>query len=499
MFTFQSQAYYQQIAESLTYPTKAFINNEFSDSKSGKTFATYNPATQEKMADIAQCQKEDLDEAVFRAEEAFDRGDWSDIHPAERKKVLLRWAQLMEDHLDELAVLESLDSGKPIKECVQCDLPETIACLRWYAYAAENYFDTVSKTDSNTLSLVVTEPMGVVATVLPWNFPLMMLAWKVGPALAVGNSMIVKPAELTSLTTLKVAELARCAGLPEGVLNVLPGLGEEVGREIGVHQGIDAVSFTGSTEVGRMFLNYSAQSNLKEITLECGGKSPSVVLSDADNLSHIAEQVAYAAFWNMGENCSANSRLIVHRSLKESLLTEIISKVKRDWKVGNPLDPSSALGAMVSHQHFEKVMGYIQLGHEQNLTCALGGQALADLPGYFIEPTIFTDVSPSSALAQEEIFGPVLSVVVVDSDEQALAQANNTPYGLHASVYSKDLTRALQASKRIKAGTVSINGYSEGDMSTPFGGFKQSGFGGRDKGFEAFRQYTQTKTIWATL
>ena len=339
--------------------------------------------------------------------------------------------------------------------------------------------------------MIVREPVGVVAAVLPWNFPLLMLAWKIGPALAAGNSVIVKPAEQTSLTALRVAELAAQAGIPRGVLQVLPGDGPAVGEPLGLHAQVDMVSFTGSTETGKRFLRYSADSNLKKVVLECGGKNPAIVLDDAENLDLVAEHIVNAAFWNMGENCSANSRLIVHEAVKEPLLKCMLARV-RDWKTGDPLDPQNHLGALIDKDHCKKVASYLKSAKGKLLA---GGK----IDGSFAEPTIFDDVKRGDKLAREEIFGPVLSVITVGSFDEAIEIANDTDYGLAASVFTANGRRALRAARSIRAGTVTVNCYGEGDISTPFGGYKQSGFGGRDNGVHAHDQYTEIKTIWIDL
>lgn len=492
----QHQAY-KTIADELKFETKAYIHGEFTQSKQNKTFETFNPATGHKIADVTLCAEEELNQAVSKAREVFERGDWSSMHPNDRKKILLEWADKIEANKQELAVLESIDSGKPISDCLEGDIPETVECLRWYAGAVDKVFGEISPSGNDVLGMVVKEPVGVVGAVLPWNFPLLMMAWKIAPAIASGNSIIVKPAEQTSLSALYVAKLAHESSLPAGVFNVLPGFGEDLGKAIGLHNDIDVVSFTGSTEVGRLFLKYSAESNLKKITLECGGKSPSVVLAGAKNLDHVAEQVVNAVFWNMGENCTSNSRLIVHKQHKDDLVQKVIEKTKK-IKMGCPLNPENYLGAINSEEHFDKVVSYIEKGKAEGAKLIQGGSYQKE-NGLFIEPTIFNDVNPEMTTAKEEIFGPVLSILVAESDEQAVKMANNTSYGLQASLYTQDVSQALRVSKQLKAGSVSVNCYAEGDITVPFGGYKLSGFGGRDKGLAAFEQYTETKTIWIDL
>jgi gamma-glutamyl-gamma-aminobutyraldehyde dehydrogenase len=482
-----------------TFRTDAFIDGTFRPAASGARFATENPATGRQLAEVAAGDIEDIDIAVRAARRAFDAGVWSKRSPTERKQVLLRFADLLEANLQELAQLEALDAGKPITDCRDVDIPETVRTFRWYAEALDKVFDAVAPTGDDALGLIIREPIGVVGAVLPWNFPLMMAAWKAAPALASGNSLIIKPAELTSLSTLRMAELAAEAGIPDGVLSVVPGLGETAGQALGRHMDVDALSFTGSTEVGRMFLRYSSESNLKEIVLECGGKSPQVIMANPPDLDYVADQVLFAGFMNMGENCTCGSRLIVHRSVRDELIDKLVSKTA-DWPVGDPLDPATRIGPMIERPHLDKVLGYIEAGRAEGARVVVGGgRTLESSGGHFVEPTVFDDVSNSMKIAREEIFGPVISTIPFDTEEEAIAIANETSYGLAASLYTTDLDTAFRLARSIKAGTVSVNSYSEGDITTPFGGFKQSGFGGRDKGLEAFDQYTQKKTVWVTL
>jgi len=480
---------YKAIAAGLQFPTQAFIDGAFRPAISGRTFDTVNPSTGAVLAKVAACGPEDVDLAVARARDAFEDGRWSRLHPRDRKAALIRLAKLIRRDARELAVMESLDSGKTIHDCELVDLPETINCLIWHAELIDKIYDQVAPPSDNHIALVVREPVGVVGLVLPWNFPLLMLAWKIGPALAAGCSVIVKPAEETSLTALRIAELAIEAGIPAGVLNVLPGTGPEVGEPIGRHMDVDAVSFTGSAETGRRFLHYAAESNLKEVTLEMGGKNPAVVLDDAENLDRVAAHVVTGAFWNMGENCSAASRLIVQAGVKAALLDRILAHA-REWPMGDPLDPVNRVGALVSRAHFDKVCGYLEAG----ATVLMGGKAERG----FVEPTIL-EVARDARQAREEIFGPILSVLTVATYDEAIALANDTDFGLAASIFTADLKRALRGARAIRAGTVTVNSFGEGDVSTPFGGYKTSGFGGRDKGIQAHDQYTQVKTIWVDL
>jgi gamma-glutamyl-gamma-aminobutyraldehyde dehydrogenase len=480
---------YKAIARGLSLPTGAFIDGSFRPAIGGATFDTVNPATGEVLARVAACDGRDVDFAVAKARDAFEDGRWSRLHPRERKEVLIRLAKLIRRNARELAVMESLDSGKTIYDCESVDVPETVNCLTWHAELIDKIYDQVAPASDNHIAMIVREPVGVVGLVLPWNFPLLMLAWKIGPALAAGCSVIVKPAEETPLTTLRIAELVMEAGVPPGVLNVLPGSGEAVGEPIGRHMDIDAVSFTGSTATGRRFLRYAAESNLKEVTLEMGGKNPAVVLDDAENLDRVAAHIVNGAFWNMGENCSASSRLIVQKGVKDALLARIVAHA-REWPVGDPLDPVNRVGALVSEAHYAKVASYLGKGPK----VILGGKADKG----FVEPTIL-DVAPDARQAREEIFGPVLSVLTVGSFDEAIALANDTEYGLAASIFTANVKRAIRGARAIRAGTVTVNSFGEGDISTPFGGFKASGFGGRDNGIHAHDQYTQVKTIWIDL
>lgn len=438
---------------------------------------------------------QDIDAAVRTGRAALKSGVWSGLSPAQRKQAILRWADLMDEHAEELAALDCVDAGKPITECLNTDMPATLETFRWYAEAIDKCFGRIAPTGNNALGLIVKEPIGVVGAVLPWNFPAQMYAWKVAPALAAGNSVIVKPAELTSLSAYRMTQLAHQAGIPEEALMVVTGLGEIVGEALGRHMDVDMVSFTGSTEVGRYFLKYSAESNLKEIVLECGGKSPQIIFEDAD-LDGLVDDVLAAAFWNMGENCSCGSRMIVQANIEEDLLKRLKARMS-EWKVGLPTDESVKIGPMVEQAHFEKVKGFLDDAVAEGAKLTHGGRIHTELgSGWYVEPTIFTQVAAGSRLFSEEVFGPILAVTTFETEEQAIELANDSSYGLAASLYTNDVRRAQRVARAIQAGTVSINGFSEGDISTPFGGYKHSGFGGRDKGLEALDQYQQIKTIW---
>ena len=483
---------YRAIAQTMTLGGNAFIDGAARPAISAETFPTINPATGVEIARVAACAQADVDFAVRKARDAFEDGRWRNLAPAERKRVLIAFAKLIERNRHELAVLESLDSGKPVAECQTIDIHETINTIRWHAELIDKIYDNAAPVGQAAVALVVREPIGVVACVLPWNFPLLMMAWKIGPALAAGCSVLVKPAEETSLSALRLAELAFEAGVPAGVLNVVTGGGPEVGEPIGLHPDIDMVSFTGSTATGKRFLRYAADSNMKRVVLECGGKNPAVVFDDAEDLDLVAEQVVLGAFWNMGENCSATSRLIVHEKVKDDLLARIKAYM-REWRMGDPLDPSTRVGALVSPEHFAKVKSYIDRIKAENLSLVEGGKTEG---AAFVAPTVVAGVPRESVLFQEEVFGPLLSVTAFRSVSEAIALANDTTYGLAASIYTGNLRKALKTAREIRAGTVTVNCFGEGDITTPFGGFKESGFGGRDKSIFAHDQYTELKTIW---
>lgn len=483
-----------------TIRTRAFLDGDFVDAQDAATFQTRAPATGQVIAEISACTAQDVDRAVASARATFEDGRWSRLTPDQRGEILEAFADLIQEHLEELALTESIDAGKPITDCRDADLPDVIATFRWYAQAASKVFGKVSPTGPEALGLIVREPIGVVGAVLPWNFPASMLSWKLAPALAAGNSVVVKPPELASLTTLRLAELAVEAGLPAGVFNVVPGLGEVAGRAIGLHPDVDLVTFTGSTEVGREFLRYSADSNLKEVVLEMGGKSPQIVMpSWAGQLRTVAEDLAGAAFGNNGQNCTAGSRILVHSSIQEDLLRELAA-VTEAQVVGEPTEEATDLGPLIEQDALDRVLGYVEGARERGARIVTGGQrVLPETGGYFVAPTVITDLTSQDPVVKEEIFGPVVAVLPFETEEESIALADDTDYGLAATVWTKDVDQAIRMARAVRAGTVAVNGYSEGDMSTPFGGFRQSGFGGRDNGLEALEQYTQLKTIWFTV
>ncbi|MGC6517464.1 MAG: aldehyde dehydrogenase [Candidatus Puniceispirillaceae bacterium] len=482
---------YRALADEITLPQASHIDGSYHKG-SGPALTSTNPATGEILANFTMANEADVDFAVTKARDAFDKAIWANRHPSERKDILIKLAKLLKRNRHKMAVIESLDSGKPIRDCAAIDIPEAINTIIWHAEAIDKIYDDTAPVGQEALSVIVREPVGVVACILPWNFPLLMLAWKLGPALAAGNSLIVKPAEQTSLSALYLAELAHEAGIPRGVLQVLVGDGPTTGEAIGRHHDIDMVSFTGSTQTGKRFLTYAAESNMKEVTLECGGKNPAIVMDDADNLEAVAAHIANGAFWNLGQNCSATSRLIVHKDIKDSLCEKLSHHVK-EWRQGDPLDPSHKLGVLVDEAHHAKVQSYIDRAHKESLPI------IAKSAYEGIGPVIYDVPSNDCFLAQEEVFGPVLSVITVSSFDEAVRIANETSYGLAASLYTANIKHALRGARAIKAGTVTVNSYGEGDSTTPFGGYKQSGFGGRDNGLAAHDQFTQVKTIWLDL
>ena len=486
--------HWKTLQKNATFHDKMFINGQFVSAVSGDTFDNINPATRQLNASVANGNADDVNKAVAAARHAFNSGIWAGIPPSDRKAVLIKLADLIMDNMEELAVLETSDMGKPIGDATHIDIPGASAILKWHAEAIDKIYDEVAPIGGDTQATIRRQAVGVVAAVVPWNFPLDMAIWKLAPALAVGNSVIVKPSEDSPSSILRVAELAVQAGVPEGVLNIVTGLGPISGRALGEHMDIDCLAFTGSTVVGKQFLKYSGNSNMKAVYLECGGKSPNLIFADA-HIKRAAQKAAFGIFWNQGEVCSANSRILVEKSIKDRFIAEL-KQASKVWHPNNPLDPESKAGCIVNKKQHTKIKDYIQSGKQQ-AQLVFGGESMAiDGVEAYITPTVFDCSDNHNAdIFVQEIFGPVASLVTFDSEDEAVAIANNSIYGLAASVWTNSLQRAHRLSHKITAGTVSINTVDALSPMTPFGGFKQSGFG-RDLSLHAFDKYSQLKTVW---
>jgi gamma-glutamyl-gamma-aminobutyraldehyde dehydrogenase len=489
-------AYWQDKAATLSIEGRAFIDGEYRHAASGRTFDCLSPIDGKLLVKVADSAADDVDAAVAAARRAFDSHVWSGLNPRQRKAVLLRWAGLMREHLDELSLLETLDAGKPIGDTTSVDVPGAAYCVEWFAEAIDKIGGEVAPADHHLVGLVTREPIGVVAAVVPWNFPILMASWKFGPALAAGNSVVLKPSEKSPLTAIRIAQLAHEAGIPAGVFNVVPGAGEP-GKLLALHPDVDCLAFTGSTNVGKLIMQYAGQSNLKRVWLELGGKSPNIVMPDCADLGRAANAAAGAIFYNMGEMCTAGSRLLVHRDIKDVFLDKLIAAA-RGYTPGNPLDPKTSMGAIVDQVQLDRVLGYIEAGRAESKLLLGGGRVKQESGGYYIEPTIF-DTQADAKIAREEIFGPVLSVITFDTAEEAIRIANNSEYGLAAAVWTSNLTTAHEMARSLRAGTVWVNCYDEGgDMNFPFGGYKQSG-NGRDKSLHALEKYTELKSTLVRL
>lgn len=485
-------------ASDLKIDGRAFIGGKRLAAKGEETFECISPLDGRRIAQVARGKVADIDAAVSSARSAFDDGRWSGRAPAQRKRVLLRFAEKILAANEELALLETLDVGKPIKYSLSEDVTGAARCIAWYAEAVDKIYDEIAPTPKTGLALITREPMGVVGAIVPWNYPMLMASWKLGPALAAGNSVVLKPSEKSPLTALRLAELALEAGLPEGVFNVVPGFGQEAGEALALHMDVDAIGFTGSTRTGRRMLEYAGRSNLKRVYNELGGKSAFIVFPDFDDIPRAVQTVAASMFFNQGESCNAPSRVLVHESIADAFVKGV-TDMAAYFQPADPLDPSTEMGAIVDDAQLRTVLGYIDSGKSEGARIAVGGkQARNESGGYFVEPTVFDGVANSMKIAREEIFGPVMSIIRFKDEAEALKLANESDYGLHASVWSSNINRAHRVARALRAGTVHVNQYGEDDITVPFGGYKQSG-NGRDKSLHAFDKYTELKTTWVRI
>ncbi len=485
-------------AAALRIDGRALIDGQRRDAVSGETYACLSPIDGRTLGAVARGAAADIDAAVASARAAFADGRWAGKPPAVRKKLLQRFADKILGARDELALLETLDMGKPIQHALAVDVPSTARCIAWYAEAVDKVYDEVAPTGANALALITREPVGVVGAIVPWNYPMIMAAWKLGPALAAGNSVVLKPSEKSPLTALRLAELAVEAGIPPGVFNAVPGYGAEAGEALALHMDVDAIAFTGSTRTGRRMLEYASRSNLKRVYNELGGKSAFLVFPDFGDLQRAAVTVAGSMFFNQGESCNAPSRVLVHESIADEFVALVTAQVPK-YPPADPLDAATVMGALVDDTQLNTVMGYIEAGRAEGARCVAGGrQVRAESGGYYVEPTVFDGVSNGMKIAREEIFGPVLGVIRFKTEAEAVQLANNSSYGLQASVWSDNIHRAHRVARALRAGTVHVNQYDEDDITVPFGGVKQSG-NGRDKSLHAFDKYTELKTTWLRI
>jgi len=485
---------WEQAASALRPNGKALIGGRSIAALSGRVFDKITPIDGRVFAEVARGDSADIDAAVAASRASFEAGSWRQADPKTKKRVLRRFADLIRADIEHLALLETLDTGRPVLNAVNVDVPFAADCIEYYAEFADKLYDEVAPTGPDDLALIRREPLGVVAAIVPWNYPLIITAWKIGPALLAGNSVVLKPAEQSPLSAIRLGQLALEAGLPEGVLNVVPGFGEEAGKPLGLHADVDMISFTGSTEVGKLMLGYAGQSNLKRVSLECGGKSPHVVLHDAD-LKAAAEAIAWGIYYNAGETCHAGSRVLADARIKDALV-EAIAAAGEAITLGHPLDPATQMGALIDAGHMGRVLGFVESAVAEGAKIACGGRrAFAASGGFYVERTILDNVAPSMKVAREEIFGPVLTVTSVSGEAEAVKLANDSIYGLAAAVWTADMNAAHRVSNALRAGTVWVNTYDRSSMATPFGGFKQSGFG-RDRSPHAIDKYMDYKTVW---
>jgi 4-(gamma-glutamylamino)butanal dehydrogenase len=493
-----SLAHFEKVAGSIALPGKAVIDGQLLAAVSGTTFDNVSPRDGRVLNQVAACDASDVDIAVASARAAFNDGRWRKQSYKDKKRVLFKLAELMERESENLAVLESLDVGKPIANTLAGDIPQAIRTLRYYAEALDKVYGEVAPETQDRFSFVVHEPLGVIGAIVPWNFPLHMAMWKVAPALAMGNSVVLKPAEQSPLTALRLGELALEAGLPAGVLNVVPGMGGSAGKALALHNDVDMIAFTGSGNVGRLLMKYSGESNLKRVSLELGGKSPHIVFADCPDLETAATHAAWGIFYNQGEVCTAASRLLVHDSIADAFIDKLLH-VAKDIAAGDPLEPSTNFGAMVSAEQMQTALRYIDTAKKEGGVLRLGGnRTRMESGGYYVEPTVFDDIDPQATLSREEVFGPVLAVTRFTETEDALRLANDTPFGLAAGLWTRDVSLAHRAAREIKAGLVWVNGWDSCDITLPFGGFKQSGFG-RDRSLHALHKYADLKSVSITL
>ena len=481
-----------------TFDGRAFINGQRVGARDGQLFDCISPVDGSLLTQVARCGPADVDVAVLAARAAFEDRRWCGMPPAKRKRILVRFADLLVAHGDELALTETLDMGKPVKYARAVDVNSAANCLRWFGEAIDKVYDAIAPTADTALALITREPIGVVGVIVPWNYPMIMAAWKIAPALAAGNSVVLKPSEKSPLTALRMADLALEAGMPPGVFNVLPGFGPEAGSPLAVHMDVDCIAFTGSTRVGKQIHVMAGQSNLKRAWTELGGKSPNIVFADCPNLNRAVEAAVGGIFFNQGQSCNAPSRLFVEASIKDKFL-EAALKLVPSYAPANPLDPSTIMGALVDGVQMNTVLRYIKSGRAEGARLIAGGeQVLAETGGFYVQPTIFDGVQEEMTIAREEIFGPVLSVLSFTDTAEVVRQANASIYGLQAGVWTSDLNKAHGVARALRAGTVHVNQYDEDDITVPFGGYKQSGIG-RDKSLHAIDKYTETKTTWIRI